>query len=93
MKTNRVHKKVSAVRTKSQAKTPSEKTVQLIFNSPEDGKEMFRVKIPTILYTRVLRACKKMKITPGQFFERVIRRDIAAKSRTLHSTALAGGVL
>jgi hypothetical protein len=85
--TNRVRKNRSAATSASQVKTPPEKTVTVIFYSIKNDKELFRIELPGVLYAAILRACKKMKLTLGGFFEVAVEHKIAAGK----STSVAGG--
>ena len=77
--TNRIHHKGATKTVKSQAKSPPEKTVTVICYSKDDDREFCRFEMPDVLYAAVLRAAKKMKITPGRFFGLAVEQKIARK--------------
>ncbi len=71
---SRVRKERSAATAARQVKTLPDKSVTLVFNSVEDGKEMFRVEVPEPLFSRVRRACEELHIDLAQFFRLAMQR-------------------
>lgn len=72
----------SAPRTGRQTKSPQAEPVTVIFYSTEDDKELFRVEFPAAFYSKIIRACEKMKLTPARFFELAVRAKINRPFKT-----------
>ena len=70
------HKNGSAVRTPRQTKSPKAEPVTVIFYSTEDDKELFRVEFPAAFYTKIVRACEKMKLAPFEFFQLALKEKL-----------------
>lgn len=74
--TNRVHKNGDIKRVPSQVKKSSQKTVTVIVNHRENGKEICRLDLPVEMIDAINRDCEKFNITPDQLLERALRREL-----------------
>jgi hypothetical protein len=70
--TIRVRKNSSAAPSARQVKTTPGKTVTVIFYSPEDDKELFRVDFPERVFSAIKRGAKTLRIGLDKFFEQAI---------------------
>ena len=87
--TSQVHRNSATKAVKSQAKTTPGKVITVIFYSDENGKEMFRADIPKAIFARCQRACKKLRISLGEFFHQAMERKIENFHRELATPSVA----